>query len=247
MGRVDEKVVLISGAARGLGASHARLLIEEGAKVVLADILDEQGKALAAELGNSARYVRLDVTQAADWQQAVAVATSDFGRLDVLINNAGVAKRAPIEEHTVEDWDWVIGINLTGTFLGIQAVIPALRAAGGGSIINISSMNGLQAAAKLPAYVASKFGVTGLTKAAAIDLAPYGIRVNSVHPGVIATEMTLWRPRDQSHTPMGRMGDPIEISRLVLFLASDEASFSTGSEFVADGGEITGLATKPDA
>lgn len=247
MKRVADKVIVLTGAARGLGQSHARLLVEEGAMVVLADILDEQGEALAEELGDAARYVRLDVTDPGDWKKAVDVATTEFGRLDVLINNAGVAKRAPIEEHSVEDWNWVIDVNLTGTFLGIQAVIPTLKAAGGGSIINISSINGLQAAAKLPAYVASKFGVTGLTKAAAIDLAPYGIRVNSVHPGVIATEMTLWRPRDQSHTPLGRLGEPIEISRLVLFLASDEASFSTGSEFVADGGEITGSATKPDA
>jgi 3alpha(or 20beta)-hydroxysteroid dehydrogenase len=243
MARVSGKVALISGGARGMGASHARLLVEEGAKVVIGDILDEEGTALAAELGEDrARYVHLDVTDYAEWEAAVAVATEAFGRLDVVVNNAGIANFGPIEEYTIEAWQKIIDINLTGVFYGIKAAIPALKESGKGSIINISSTAGLQGYEALPGYNAAKFGVRGLTKNAALDLGRYNIRVNSVHPGVIRTPMTEELETPQNHVALHRVGEPIELSNLILFLASDESSFSTGAEFVADGGETAGLA-----
>ena len=243
MARVSGKVALISGGARGMGASHARLLVEEGAKVVIGDILDDEGTALAAELGeDSARYVPLDVTDYAEWEAAVAVATEAFGRLDVVVNNAGIANFGPIEEYTIEAWQKIIDINLTGVFYGIKAAIPALKESGKGSIINISSTAGLQGYEALPGYNAAKFGVRGLTKNAALDLGRYNIRVNSVHPGVIRTPMTEELETPQNHVALHRVGEPIELSNLILFLASDESSFSTGAEFIADGGETAGLA-----
>jgi 3alpha(or 20beta)-hydroxysteroid dehydrogenase len=243
MARVSGKVALISGGARGMGASHARLLVDEGAKVVIGDILDEEGTALAAELGEAnARYVHLDVTDYAEWEAAVALATEAFGRLDVLVNNAGIANFGPIEDYTLDAWHKIIDINLNGVFYGIKAAIPALKESGTGSIINISSTAGLQGYEALPGYNAAKFGVRGLTKNAALDLGRYNIRVNSVHPGVIRTPMTEELETPQNHVALHRVGEPIELSNLILFLASDESSFSTGSEFVADGGETAGLA-----
>lgn len=243
MARVSGKVALISGGARGMGASHARLLVDEGAKVVIGDILDEEGTALAAALGeDNARYVHLDVTDYAEWEAAVAVATEAFGRLDVVVNNAGIANFGPIEDYTLDAWRTIIDINLNGVFYGIKAAIPALKASGKGSIINISSTAGLQGYEALPGYNAAKFGVRGLTKNAALDLGRYNIRVNSVHPGVIRTPMTEELETPQNHVALHRVGEPIELSNLILFLASDESSFSTGSEFVADGGETAGLA-----
>lgn len=243
MARVSGKVALISGGARGMGASHARLLVDEGAKVVIGDILDEEGTALAAELGEAnARYVHLDVTDYAEWEAAVAVATEAFGRLDVVVNNAGIANFGPIEDYTLDAWHKIIDINLNGVFYGIKAAIPALKESGKGSIINISSTAGLQGYEALPGYNAAKFGVRGLTKNVALDLGRYNIRVNSVHPGVIRTPMTEELETPQNHVALHRVGEPIELSNLILFLASDESSFSTGSEFVADGGETAGLA-----
>jgi 3alpha(or 20beta)-hydroxysteroid dehydrogenase len=243
MARVSGKVALISGGARGMGASHARLLVEEGAKVVIGDILDEEGTALAAELGEAnSRYVHLDVTDYAQWETAVATATEAFGRLDIVVNNAGIANFGPIEDYTIEAWQQIIDINLTGVFYGIKAAIPALKDSGAGSIVNISSTAGLQGYEALPGYNAAKFGVRGLTKNAALDLGRYNIRVNSVHPGVIRTPMTEELETPQNHVALHRVGEPIELSNLVLFLASDESSFSTGAEFVADGGETAGLA-----
>ncbi|GAA2035632.1 SDR family oxidoreductase [Agromyces tropicus] len=243
MARVSGKVALISGGARGMGASHARLLVQEGAKVVIGDLLDDEGAALAAELGEAnARYVHLDVTDYAQWEAAVQVATEAFGRLDVVVNNAGIANFGPIEDYTLEAWDTILKINLTGVFYGIKAAIPALKESGAGSIINISSTAGLQGYEALPGYNAAKFGVRGLTKNAALDLGRYDIRVNSVHPGVIRTPMTEALDTPQNHVALHRVGEPIELSNLILFLASDESSFSTGAEFVADGGETAGLA-----
>ncbi|WP_438853864.1 glucose 1-dehydrogenase [Agromyces sp. M3QZ16-3] len=243
MARVSGKVALISGGARGMGASHARLLVQEGAKVVIGDLLDDEGAALAAELGEAnARYVHLDVTDYAQWEAAVQVATEAFGRLDVVVNNAGIANFGPIEDYTLEAWDTILKINLTGVFYGIKAAIPALKESGAGSIINISSTAGLQGYEALPGYNAAKFGVRGLTKNAALDLGRYNIRVNSVHPGVIRTPMTESLDTPQNHVALHRVGEPIELSNLILFLASDESSFSTGAEFVADGGETAGLA-----
>jgi 3alpha(or 20beta)-hydroxysteroid dehydrogenase len=241
MARVSNKVVLISGGARGMGASHARLLVAEGAKVVIADLLDEDGAALAVELGDAARYVHLDVTSYADWESAVSTAVGEFGGLDVLINNAGIANFGSIETYSLEDWDTIIRINLTGVFYGTKAVIEALKVSGKGSIINISSTAGLQGYEALPGYTAAKFGVRGLTKSAALDLGQYNIRVNSVHPGVIRTPMTEALDTPQNHVALHRVGESIELSNMILFLASDESSFSTGSEFVADGGETAGL------
>ncbi|MRG59938.1 SDR family oxidoreductase [Agromyces sp. CFH 90414] len=242
MARVNGKVALISGGARGMGASHARRLVEEGAKVVIGDLLDAEGEALAAELGESVRYVHLDVTDFAQWQNAVELAVGEFGRLDILVNNAGIANFGPIEEYTIEAWDKIIAINLTGVFYGIKAAIPALKESGAGSIVNISSTAGLQGFEALPGYNAAKFGVRGLTKNAALDLGRYNIRVNSVHPGNIRTPMTEGLDVNQNHVALHRVGEPIELSNLILFLASDESSFSTGAEFVADGGETAGLA-----
>ncbi len=242
MARLDRKVALVTGGARGMGEAIARALVAEGAKVVISDVLDAEGQALADEIGSSAAYVHLDVTQPDAWEAAVATATKSFGKLDVLVNNAGILAFGPIEEHSHSDWDAVITTNLTGVFNGIKAAAPALKDAGGGSIVNISSNAGLHAYPALPGYTAAKFGVRGLSKSAALDLAKYGIRVNSVHPGVIHTPMTDGLELGTSHVAMDRIGEPSEIALLVVFLASDESSFSTGSEFVADGGETAGRA-----
>lgn len=245
MARLNGKVTLISGGARGMGASHARAMIAEGAKVVIGDLLDTEGQALAKELGPSVTYVHLDVTKPTDWEAAVGTAVKTYGKLDVLVNNAGIANFGPIEEYTHADWDKIIAINLTGVFNGIKAALPAMRAARGGSIINISSTAGIRGYPALPGYTASKWGVRGLSKAVALDVGKYGIRVNSVHPGVIRTPMTDSIPEDTRHVAMDRTADAMELSNLVLFLASDESSFSTGAEFIADGGETAGLVANP--
>ena len=201
MGRVAGKVALISGGARGMGAAHARALVAEGAKVVIGDILDEEGAALAAELGDAARYVHLDVTQAEEWDAAVAAATTDFGLLNVLINNAGIVALGAIGKFDMTKWQNVIDVNLTGTFLGMQACVGAMRAAGGGSIINVSSIEGLRGAPMVHPYVASKWAVRGLTKSAALELGVHQIRVNSIHPGFIRTPMTEHFPDDMLRIP----------------------------------------------
>ena len=238
MGRVAGKVALISGAARGMGASHARLLVSEGARVVLGDILDEDGAAVAAELGDAARYVHLDVTQPGDWEAAVSLALSEFGKLDVLVNNAGIVYRRTLRNLEVERWQRVLEVNLTGTMLGIKSVIEPMIAAGGGSIINMSSIQAMRGTPANHGYVASKWAIRGLTKSAALELAPNNIRVNSLHPGMIRTTMTAHMPDDLVAAPLGRIGEPIEVSTFVLFLASDESSYATGAEFVMDGGLI---------
>ena len=244
MGRVDGKVAVISGGARGMGASHARILTGEGAKVVIGDLLDDEGKALADELGEAARFVHLDVTQPEHWEAAVATAVNEFGKLDVLVNNAGIVNGNALQNFALADWQRIIDVNLTGTFLGLQAAIEPMIAAGGGSIINVSSVEGLRGSAWAHGYVASKFGVCGLTKSAALELAPHGIRVNSIHPGLIRTPMTSGIPEDFLTIPLGRAGDPVEVSNFVLFLASDESSYATGSELVIDGGLVAGVPHK---
>ncbi len=238
MGRVDGKVALISGAARGMGASHARLLVGEGARVVLGDVLDEEGEAVAAELGDAARFIHLDVTQPADWAAAVALALGEFGLINVLVNNAGIVYRRKLRNLERERWQRVLDVNLTGTMLGMQAVIDPMIAAGGGSIINMSSIQAMRGTPGNHGYVASKWAIRGLTKSAAIELAPNNIRVNSLHPGMIRTPMTAHMPDDLVAAPLGRIGEPVEVSTFVLFLASDESSFATGAEFVMDGGLI---------
>jgi len=244
MGRVDGKVVLISGGAQGMGASHAEMLVAEGAKVVIGDILDDKGQALADELGESARYVHLDVTQADQWDAAVAVANSEFGSLTGLVNNAGIVALGKIGKFDMVKWQQVIDVNLTGTFLGMQAVVEQLKAAGGGSIINVSSIEGLRGAPMVHPYVASKWAVRGLAKSAAIELGPSNIRVNSIHPGFIRTPMTKHFPDDMVTAPLRRPGQVEEVASFVVFLVSDESSFSTGAEFVMDGGLITDVPHK---
>ncbi len=241
MGTLATKVALVSGGARGIGAAVVREMVEQGARVVIGDILDDDGLGLAAELGpDHAAYAHLDVTEPTHWSDAVELVAVRYGRLDILVNNAGVTSFGTVEEHSRRDWDRVLAVNLSGVFHGMQAAIPALKHAGGGSIVNLSSMAGLVAIPGTPAYVASKFGVRGLTKAAALELAKYGIRVNSVHPGFVLTPMTASVPPPLDLIPLRRGASPTEIARLVVFLASDASSFSTGAEFIADGGETAG-------
>ena len=238
MGRVDGKVAVISGGARGMGAADARALVGEGAKVVIGDILDDEGKALADELGDAARYVHLDVTQPDDWEAAVSTAVSDFGSLSVLVNNAGIVALGQLGQFNLDKWHKVIDVNLNGTFHGIQAAVDPMKTAGGGSIINVSSIEGLRGAVMVHPYVASKWAVRGLSKSAALELAPHNIRVNSIHPGFIRTPMTKHFPDDMVTVPLGRPGQSDEVAAFVVFLASDESSYATGAEFVMDGGLI---------
>lgn len=243
MNRLEGKVALISGGARGLGASHAELFANQGAKVVIGDILEDEGRALASESAGAITYVHLDVTSYAEWENAVSVAARTYGGLDILVNNAGINILGSIEEMALDEWDRILAINLTGTFYGIRAAVPALKqSAKNPSIINISSAAGLLGYEGITGYNTSKFAVRGLTKNAALDLARYNIRVNSVHPGMIRTPLTADLDTPQGHVALHRVGEPEEISNLVLFLASNESTFSTGAEFVADGGETAGLA-----
>ena len=245
--RLEGKVALISGGSRGMGACEAELFAKEGAKVVVGDVLEEQGRSLVEKIareGGDAVFMRLDVTSESDWEAAVAEAVSRYGKLDVLVNNAGVSARGSIEETTVADWDRVMDINAKGVFLGTRQAIPEMRKAGGGSIVNISSQLGLVGMNESsPQYQSSKGAVRLFTKSAAIQYAAEGIRVNSVHPGPIATPMTEDRRSDPdlqqlmvSRIPLGRYGESEDVAYGVLYLASDEASFVTGSELVIDGG-----------
>jgi 3alpha(or 20beta)-hydroxysteroid dehydrogenase len=227
-----------------MGASHARALVAEGAKVVLGDILDDHGKAMADELGDSARFVHLDVTAPEMWKVAVSTAVEEFGKLNVLVNNAGIVNGNSLEKFELAEWQKILDINLTGPFLGMQAVIAPMKTAGGGSVINVSSVEGLRGSPWVHGYAASKFGVRGLTKSAALELAVHNIRVNSIHPGLIRTPMTAGIPEDFLQIPLGRGADAGEVSALVLYLASDESSYSTGSEFVVDGGLTAGVPHK---
>jgi 3alpha(or 20beta)-hydroxysteroid dehydrogenase len=248
MGRLDGKVALITGGARGMGKSHVRHFVAEGARVVFGDVLDDKGAHVAAQLGEDCcRYIHHDVTSEEDWSAAVALATSAFGRLDVLVNNAGILTFATISDMTLEAFRRVLDVNAVGCWLGMKAVIGPMKEGSGGSIINISSVEGFTGAAGLSAYSASKFAIRGMTKAAAQELGQFGIRVNSVHPGGVLTRMVLDQAdsgRDGGNflgaLPLARFAEPAEVSRLVTYLASDESSYSTGSEFVVDGGLLSG-------
>ena len=247
MGRLDGKVAIVTGAARGQGAAISRRFVNEGAQVVLADVSDADGKVLADELGESTRYVHHDVTSEASWDDAVRTTVDVFGALNVLVNNAGILKWSPMHKLSLDDYMSVIQVNQVGCFLGMKAVIRTMREVGGGSIINQSSTSGLEGMAGVIGYSASKFAVRGMTKTAAIELGRFGIRVNAVCPGGINTQMG--NPfeqegdelqRNYSMNPIPRIGEPDEVAGIMVFLASDESSFCTGADFVVDGGYTAG-------
>ncbi|MBM3489319.1 MAG: glucose 1-dehydrogenase [Alphaproteobacteria bacterium] len=261
MNRLDGKVALISGAARGIGAETARLMAKAGAKLVLGDLLDERGREIAQAIGATARYVHLDVTREADWQAAATLAVGVFGGLDILVNNAGIFTGRSIEEATLEDWNRLVAINMTGVFLGTKLALPALRERGkasphGSAIVNLASIAGLVGSQLDPLYSMTKGGVTLFTKSAALEFGRkgYRVRVNSIHPGVIETDMgaQTFVARARAHLgsndvaaakeisrsthPIGRLGTPEDIAKGIVFLASDDAGFMTGAGLVVDGG-----------
>ncbi|MEU8888222.1 glucose 1-dehydrogenase [Streptomyces sp. NPDC048442] len=238
---LEGKVVVVTGAGRGQGAAEARLFAEAGARVVVTDIREEEGREVVKSLDGKGLFVRHDVADAASWAEVTAAAREAFGRIDALVNNAALWRTASVEEETQENFEALIRVNLLGPFLGIQAVLPALKEAGGGSIVNVSSTAGLVGIPGHAAYGSTKFGLRGLTRSSALDLAKYGVRVNSVHPGAIDTPMiAATAGRDWSHLPLGRMGRPEEVGELVRFLVSDASSYITGTEFTVDGGSTAG-------
>lgn len=242
MGRLEAKTVVVTGGARGMGAAFARRLVHEGASVVIGDVLAAEGKAVADELGEQARFCALDVTDSSAWAEAVAAAESTFGPVSGLVNNAGIVHTGGIENLDEADFRRVIDVNQVGVFLGMKTVLPAMRRSGGGSIVNLSSVGGIIAFPDIVGYTASKWAVRGMTKTAAQEFGADSIRVNSVHPGVVATEMTASSQRSHNlvrSQPLPREGDPGELANLVLFLLSDEASYCTATEFVADGGFVS--------
>jgi 3alpha(or 20beta)-hydroxysteroid dehydrogenase len=247
MGRLSGKVAIVTGGARGMGAATSRLFAAEGAKVAITDVLEEEGKALAAELGDAARFYRHDVTSEAAWAEVVEQAEADLGPVDVLVNNAGILMFKSLLATTLEEYERVLRVNLVGEFLGIKAVAPGMIARGKGSIVNISSVDGMKGANGLCAYASSKWGVRGLTKVAAMELGHRGIRVNSVHPGGVDTVMTNFdnSARDKvnerfTNIPLQRVSGPEEVAAASLFLASDDASYLAGAEIVVDGGMTVG-------
>lgn len=238
--RLEGKVAIVTGAAQGMGASHVKRFIKEGAKVVFTDINEELGKSFEAELGENAKFVKQDVTSEADWKNVVDQTVETFGGIDILVNNAGISMSTPLLDLSEKDYRKIVDINQVSVFLGIKAVVPTMSEAKSGSIINISSMNGLVGGAV--GYTDTKFAVRGITKAAALQVGALGIRVNSVHPGVVETPMVTEGDAVElikefaKHIPVQRIAKPEEVSNLVLYLASDESAYSTGSEFVIDGG-----------
>jgi len=249
MGKLDGKVALITGAARGQGEAEARLFEAEGAKVVLGDVLDELGNAVARSIGAGAVYVHHDVSSEESWKAAVGAATSKWGRLDVLVNNAGILHVAAIAQIELADYMRIVNVNQVGCLLGMKHAIAPMAKAGGGSIVNISSTAGMEGQPGIAAYVSTKWAIRGMTKSAAIECGGLGIRVNSIHPGGINTDMGKGETKGfeeidttavYKKLPLGRIGEPIEVARLALFLASDDASYCTGGEYSVDGGWMTG-------
>ncbi|WP_176593873.1 SDR family NAD(P)-dependent oxidoreductase [Sphingobium sp. EM0848] len=247
MNRLHNKVAIITGGARGMGAATSRLFVAEGAKVAIADLLDEAGEALAAELGDAARFYHHDVTSEEGWANLVAAVEADLGPVDILVNNAGILLFRTLLDTTLEDYEKVLNVNLVGEFLGIKAVAPGMIARGNGSIVNISSVDGMKGANGLAAYSSSKWGVRGLTRVAALELGHRGVRVNSVHPGGVDTVMTNHEGRSRDsvserfrNIPLQRVGGPEEVAKATLFLASDDASYLAGAEIAVDGGMLTG-------
>jgi len=242
------RCAIITGAARGQGAAHARALAAEGARVLIADVLDEDGRALAASIGDSCRYQHLDVSSQADWAAAVEVATGAFGPVRVLVNNAGVLRRGSLESASMDDYDLVMSVNVRGVFLGMRAVLDSMRGAGGGSIVNISSNAGMLGTPNALAYVTSKWAVRGMTKAAAAELGRYRIRVNSIHPGAVATPLLMadgfteeaFLSRGKDRLALPRIAQPEEISPAVVYFASGLSGYATGSELLVDGGWAIG-------
>ena len=239
MNRLDGKIALITGGARGMGAAEAKLFVEAGATVVITDVDEAEGHATAEEIGEACQFVQQNVALEKDWLRVVTQIEAQHGRLDVLVNNAGIFRVMGTEDTSLEAWDQLVAINQTGTFLGIRSVIPGMKRQNSGSIINLSSIAGLTGTPRAPAYAATKWAVRGLTKSAAAEFAAYGIRINSVHPGLIDTrmmeEMNRTSEELDARVPMGRKGTVDEVARTVLFLASDDASYCSGHEFVVDG------------
>jgi len=249
MGKLDGKVALITGAARGQGEAEARLFAAEGAKVVLGDVLDEPGKRVAESIGAAAIYLHHDVATEESWKAAIGAAVSKWGRLDVLVNNAGILHIAAIVQLELADYMRVVNVNQVGCLLGMKHAIPVMAKTGGGSIVNISSTAGFEGQPGLAAYVSTKWAIRGMTKCAAIECGSLGIRVNSIHPGAINTHMgrsdakgfeTIDPVNIFKKLPLGRVGEPIEVAKLALFLSSDDSSYCTGGEYTADGGWLTG-------
>lgn len=240
MGKVDDRVALVTGAAGGMGAAHARVLASEGAKVVVCDLNERDGAAVAASIGGSFR--RLDVGNAEEWEALVGTVRAELGPITILINNAGIGAAVPVHETPVADWMHIMNVNVNGAFFGIRAVTSDMAAAGGGVIVNVSSNAGLVAAAHMAAYTTSKWAVRGLTRASALDLAPFNIRVCSLHPGIVRTPMT--GDIDLGHftakQSIPRPGEPEELAKMMLFIVAD-ATYSTGCEFIADGGRTAGM------
>jgi len=242
MGRLDGKVALITGGARGQGAREAELFANEGAAVVVTDVLDDEGKQIASSIGDRATYHHHDVTREAEWASVLDAVFAEHGQLDVLVNNAGIVSISPLVMTSEEDYRRVIDVNQIGVFLGMKAVVPHMVERQTGSIINISSVAGLMGSPGMIAYGASKWAVRGMTKAVALEVASFGVRVNSIHPGIIETpmleEFERWgiMPQVMQRVPAGRKAEAIEVANLALYLASDESAYSTGSEFVVDGG-----------
>jgi 3alpha(or 20beta)-hydroxysteroid dehydrogenase len=244
MGRLDGKVAIVTGGSRGQGEAEARLFAAEGARVVVADVLDEEGAVTAKSIGDAARFEHLDVTDEENWQAVVASTEAAFGPVSVLVNNAGILAFNSLTRTPATEWRMVLDVNLTGAFLGIKSVARSMVAAGGGSIINISSTGGMEGIPMLAAYSASKWGLRGLSRSAAIELGRKGIRVNTVHPGGIDTPMTRFTDQQRGtmyeRQPISRVGTVDDVAPIVLFLASDDAGYVTGGEYVVDGGRLAG-------